>query len=140
MLYKLKLCHYLSNLIQELDILILDVLTLYIHHRPIYLNCNLNDVLQTVSNFLKEHPTETVVMRISKVGNVSSQTFNNKLEKYVKECPGLFYKGYSYDPSLGSMRGKIRVLDNVAGDVIGLNYSFSDIQDNYNVSTDCGLY
>lgn len=112
-----------------------------IHHGPIYEHLMFGDVLNQVISFLKDHPKETVFMRVKQEqSQVSDSTFNNTfLDSYANDS---YWKNYLWDnrgnnkqnPKLEDIRGKIVVLYNVAGLNFGLAYAngIFNIQDNYN--------
>ncbi|AQZ47425.1 1-phosphatidylinositol phosphodiesterase precursor [Paenibacillus larvae subsp. larvae] len=116
-----------------------------IHHGPVFLHVMFGDVLNTVTEFLKNHPGETVLMRVKQEhSDVSNETFNNKLKEYMDRYPGCFFDSQNRtntNPTLKEMRGKIVILLNVGGSTIGLNYPHNfNIQDDYHLNTNWDLY
>jgi 1-phosphatidylinositol phosphodiesterase len=108
-----------------------------IHHGVVYQNANFDDVLSTAVQFLKEHPTETILMRVKEehtpTGNTRSfaETF-----RWYRAQPA--YNPYIWPgttiPTLGEVRGKIVILDDFGGGH-GISWQSLQIQDDYVVNT-----
>lgn len=114
-----------------------------INHGPIGLKYNFDDVLNTVSKFLDENPTESVFMRIKQEhSKYSDYEFDKKLKEYESKYSKYFWKNTSYtnNPKLGDVRGKIVVFNDVFGSTVGLDYRSTDKQDNYSLDTNWSLY
>lgn len=116
-----------------------------IHHGSVFLHTMFGDVLNTATKFLKNHPGETIFMRIKQEhSEVSNHTFNQTLNQYMDRYPGYFFDSQNRtntNPTLAEMRGKIVILLNVGGSSTGLNYSNDfNIQDDYSLSTNWDLY
>lgn len=114
-----------------------------INHGPIGLKYDFDDVLNVVTKFLKENPTESVFMRIKQENsNKSDYEFDLKLKEYVGKYHEYFWQNttYTHNPKLGDVRGKIVVFNDVWGSSVGLNYRSIDKQDNYNLDTNWSLY
>ncbi|WP_164018612.1 phosphatidylinositol-specific phospholipase C [Pyxidicoccus trucidator] len=109
-----------------------------IHHGVVYLNVNFTDVLNTATQFLSEHPRETLVMRVKKEHTEENitRTFAQTFEWY-REQPA--FKPYiwrgSHVPTLGEVRGKLVILDDFGGGAYGIPWSSLDLQDDWTVST-----
>lgn len=128
----------------------------FIYHGIAYQYANFDDVLRTVTTFLQNNPTETVLLKIGKEGEGenSNQTFEQIYQVYrnKSEYKSYFWNPDSSNPTLKDVRGKIVVLYNGSdfGDSsvtynrdIGINFqSESQIkkQDNYVLGTNWGLY
>lgn len=106
----------------------------------------LSDVLATVADFLKLHPGETVIMRISDVGDGggNTQTFEKTFAtSYYDPNKDMFWQGSGTNPSLGEMRGKIVVLQDFSSDKsYGIPYSSTvfKIQDDWEIGSNWDLY
>ena len=113
-----------------------------INHGPIGLKYDFDNVLTTVTNFLKENPTESVFMRVKQEhSKKSDHDFHLKLKEYVDKYKSYFWENNKTDnPKLGDVRGKIVVFNDVWRSDIGLEYSSIRIQDNYNLDTNWSLY
>ena len=114
-----------------------------INHGIIGLKYDFDYVLNVVTNFLKENPTESIFMRIKQErSNKSGQEFDLKLREYVNKYYKYFWQNSTHitNPKLGDIRGKIVILNDVAGSNIGLKYNSIDKQDNYYLDTNWSLY
>jgi 1-phosphatidylinositol phosphodiesterase len=85
--------------------------TFEIHHGAIYQKINFTDVLNSCTNFLTSHPTETIVMAIKEehtsVGN--NRSYEATFDSYVQLNQNLWYLGETI-PALNNVRGKIVLL------------------------------
>lgn len=115
-----------------------------IHHGLVYQHANFDDVLQTVTSFLQQHPAETVLMRVSEEYDAanSSMSFADIYNTYANNpaYSQYFWKDSTPYPTLDAVRGKMVILNNFSGASFGLNYHNANIQDDYNVSTNWDLY
>lgn len=117
--------------------------SLLLHHGPIYQYANFDDVLATASQFLRENPGETVLMRVQQeydpVGN--TREFWQSFQAYSQNYPGLFWAYDSSNPTLGRVRGKVVLLQNFgAPQRLGLDYGSLNAQDNYVLKSNWDLY
>lgn len=112
------------------------------HHGPIYLGDDLEDVLQIIKDFLRNNPTEAVLMRFSQEESSASDYDMKKLfDKYYNKYNDIFYKGGSQNPTVGEIRGKLVLISNVLSlNRYGINYRNIDKQDIYNLNTNWDLY
>ena len=105
-----------------------------IHHEQFYQNANFDDVLSTTINFLNSYPSETIFMRVKEEyrdhasGNTIS--FNQQVQISLDKYLGRFWTSNSV-PTLGECRGKIVILDNVAGGAMGINWESIDLEDHW---------
>jgi len=90
-----------------------------IYHGGIYQKANFDDVLTAVVNFLKKHPSETVLMRVKQERTDQPGRFFEIFRDKYWNHPN--YKDYmwniptrSQNPTLGEMRGKIVILQDFA--------------------------
>ncbi len=116
-----------------------------IHHGPIYLHKNFDDVLNTCIQFLREHPGETIYMRLKQeYSSVDNAELNRILMNYLNktEFNKYLYKGNSSNPRLKTTRGKFVLFKDFRQSVApGLEYPYDfDIQDKYSLSTNWDLY
>ncbi len=115
-----------------------------IHHGFVYQHANFDDVLTTVTQFLLEHPNETVLMRVKEEYDASnsSLSFAEIFNNYANNAAytNYFWKFSDSNPTLDAVRGKIVVLRNFSGGSFGLEYGSINAQDDYNVSTNWDLY
>ena len=122
-----------------------DVLAIY--HNIQFEGVYLNDVLNTVVNFLHIHPGETVLMRMCNENGSEARIFNNVFyEGYWKSYKQYFweYKKDYDNPTLGEVRGKIVLLQNFETPnthySIPWNSQIFEIQDAYRLNTNWDLY
>jgi 1-phosphatidylinositol phosphodiesterase len=115
-----------------------------IHHGFVYQHANFDDVLTTVTQFLAQHPSETVLMRLSEEYDAanSSLSFGQIFANYVNKPAynQYFWKDSNPNPTLAATRGKLVIFNNFSGNNFGLNYGSIDKQDDYNVGTNWDLY
>ena len=113
-----------------------------IHHGAIFLGYFFgNDVLAVLDDFLRDNPTETVIMRLKNERPDDEQdntrSFSQTYDWYRSLYPNLFFQDTSNRvPTLGEVRGKVVVLhDFLGGSVRGLYWSSSllNIQDEFYV-------
>lgn len=119
-----------------------------IYHGSVDTGFDFDDVLLGVTDFLADHPTETVLMRLKPEGNGGTMSFEDVLDTYVNDSR---YSSYFWKNSrselasasttrLGDVRGKIVVLANFSGERFGIDYATANIQDNYTLDTNWDLY
>ncbi|MCD3195793.1 phosphatidylinositol-specific phospholipase C [Clostridium botulinum C] len=118
---------------------------LYCYHGFIYLHSTFREVLDIVTSFLKEHPSETILIRIKQeYTNETNKVFASLLKKILEDSKYLDYvfKGKGiYNPKLKELRGKFIILQNFDGIIEYLLYTENfNIQDDYYISTNWGLY
>lgn len=131
--------------------------TFTIHHGAQYQNANFDDVLNVLATFLREHPSETVIMRLKQEchGGLGSCTdvagqrsFPDIFDSYRRPVfwgPSVERGASAATPALGQVRGKVvlAVLHGAGGSPIG-RYGLSQfqtwrdgssayVQDNYDV-------
>lgn len=115
-----------------------------IYHGIAFQYAYFSDVLATVIDFLKTHPTETVLMRVSKEGDGgnNSETFEATfLRRYYEPNKESFWQGAGDNPLLGELRGKIVVLQNFGGPRYGIPYPGAfRIQDHWELGSNWDLY
>ncbi|MBL8298904.1 MAG: phosphatidylinositol-specific phospholipase C domain-containing protein [Rhodanobacteraceae bacterium] len=119
-----------------------------IYHGSINTGFDFDDVLLAVTDFLADHPTETVLMRLKPEGNDGSMSFEDVLDTYVNDAlySSYFWKNSSSELAsssttrLGDVRGKIVVLANFVNERFGIDYASANIQDNYTLTTNWDLY
>jgi len=120
-----------------------------IHHGQVYENENFDDVLNAVSTFLSNNPSETVLMSVKEEYTASGDTesFEQTFDNYVTKNPGIWYLGANI-PALNSVRGKIVLIRRFGATNLPTGIDASNwpdnttfttgatlrVQDNYNVS------
>ncbi|MFI6083956.1 phosphatidylinositol-specific phospholipase C [Streptomyces sp. NPDC051217] len=106
-----------------------------IHHGAYYQNLNFDDVLGACRDFLRAHPSETVLMRLKQEYSTESDgEFRRIFDTYLdgKGWRSLFRLDSNL-PTLGEARGKVVLLAD-SGGMPGVRYGdggLFDIQDDY---------
>ncbi|KFE69223.1 phosphatidylinositol-specific phospholipase C [Hyalangium minutum] len=114
-----------------------------IHHGEVYQQANFDDVLQATIQFLREHPTETVLMKVQQEHEAENTT-RSFAETFAWYRSQSAYSPYlwtgTYLPSLDQVRGRIVILQAFSGGSYGVRWpsdgssaSF-DIQDEWEVT------
>lgn len=116
-----------------------------LHHGSIDLGYRLENVLDTIEKFLKDHPTETVLMRFKQEHTrASNEEMLSLFYTYHDKYKHLFWDPFesqnSYDPLLKEVRGKIVLLSDVRSIYQGIAYTNAKIQDKYHLNTNWDLY
>ena len=122
-----------------------------IHHGPVYQKMNFDGVLTQVGSFLKDHPSEVVLMRVKEEHTEKNchRTFNDTFRDYYQRYGDLIWHPdqkadmSTVNPTLGELRGRLVFLQNLTSSEYspyGMAYSGFDIQDDYQVATNWDLY
>ena len=82
-----------------------------IYHGPVDQNLSFDEVLDTLSQFLKAHPTETIIASVKEesLPQGNTRTFAQTFDVYLAKHPDLWYLGDRI-PTLGEARGKVVLL------------------------------
>lgn len=118
-----------------------------IHHGLEYLHTNFTNVVVQLTDFLREHPTETVVMRLKEEYTPAENTrsYEDTLNWYIHDDPEtgprlrehLWPADGNRFPTLGEARGKIVVIEGFeAEETFGPRWGTAgmDIQDTYELT------
>ncbi|QHV47620.1 phosphatidylinositol-specific phospholipase C (plasmid) [Bacillus cereus] len=112
------------------------------HHGIVYQKAMFEDVLKDTIQFLREHPKETILMRLKEDTDpeAGSQSFEQILKKYKERNVSYIWDPNSVaspeknNPQLGDVRGKIVLLQNfTASQEYGINYDSLYTQDKFEV-------
>ncbi|WP_441247452.1 phosphatidylinositol-specific phospholipase C domain-containing protein [Kitasatospora sp. McL0602] len=114
-----------------------------IHHGPQYQNANFDDVLTKAQAFLRQHPSETIVMRLRAecprpTGGVTDctndpSTVNSKNIESIFDGYASRYSNLFYDASVAKgTRAAVPVLSSVRGKIV--LGSFDNVDDQYGIS------
>lgn len=122
-----------------------------IHHGSEYLHANFTDVVTATTDFLREHPGETVLMRMKQEHTAAENTrsYEQTLDWYINDNPEtrdllqqhLWRPPADYGgriPALGQVRGRIVILQDFgSGHTYGprWNGAWMDVQDDYHLPT-----
>jgi 1-phosphatidylinositol phosphodiesterase len=155
----LSLDNQLTSGIRALDIrcVINDKEGFDIYHGDYSQHATFDDVLDSVTAFLNNHPREVVLMRVRKEHNDDDDSQFETI--YGKYLANESYSSYFWSPSpatflasaadtnptLGSVRGKIVVLQEFVSTqdppvLYGISYTSLNIQDNYHLISNWDLY
>ncbi len=112
------------------------------YHGSANLGYNFEDVLSTVKQFLQENPTESVFMRLKQENSsVSDSKMEQAFKYYYNRYYQIFYRGYSQNPTVGEIRGKLVLLSDVWSlNQYGISYRNINKQDSYHLGTNWDLY
>jgi len=111
-----------------------------IHHGPVYQKKNFDDVMVSMTEFLENYPSETILIRVKeeyKAKNIT-RPFEDTFEWYEKKYENYIWKPTIQNPTLNEVRGKIVILQNFVSTPplkFGLHYVEFDKQDYW--SLDC---
>ncbi|MEK4677601.1 MULTISPECIES: phosphatidylinositol-specific phospholipase C [Bacillus] len=101
-----------------------------IHHGIIYQDAMFGDVLNMVTDFLRNNPTETVIMRVKNEDEQDINRYEEIFQKYWESYKSYFWNPTSSNPKLGEIRGKIVVLQDFKSQTkFGIPYSGLDVED-----------
>jgi 1-phosphatidylinositol phosphodiesterase len=122
-----------------------------IHHGAEYLRANFTDVVRATAAFLRDHPRETVLMRLKQEHTAAenTRTYEQTLNWYINDNPDtrdllrdhLWRPPTGYDgriPTLGDTRGRIVILQDFgSGFAYGPRWNGNrmSIQDDYHLPT-----
>lgn len=137
----------LNSGIRVLDIRCRHIADIFaIHHGVVFQKVYFGEVLDIVTAFLRDNPSETIYMRIQeeyKSENVT-RTFEETFKcAYWDPRPNLFWKPINDNPTLKETRGKVVVLQNfTATGSYGIKWDSChfNIQDKYELKTNWDLY
>ncbi|MDZ3952422.1 phosphatidylinositol-specific phospholipase C [Bacillus thuringiensis] len=120
------------------------------HHGIVYQKAMFGDVLRDTIQFLKDNPSETIVMRLKEEHDAESgsKSFEEIFNSYKNSNASYFWDPSSVpvseqnNPKLKDVRGKIVILQNFsASKQYGIYYDSLNVQDNYEVTGNPdGLY
>ncbi|XP_010871929.1 1-phosphatidylinositol phosphodiesterase [Esox lucius] len=108
---------------------------LTIHHGVSYQWAHFGDVLEPVAEFLREYPSETVLMRLKEEFSETSNIYG-PVVSYIHRYADWDQLWHSrLIPTLGETRGKLVILQDFAGPDLGMRYRSLDIADKWKVPT-----
>lgn len=109
-----------------------------IHHGQVYMDLNFDNVLITVTSFLQQNPSETILMRVKEEYDADKNTrsFHETFNEYFTKYSRFFWKfNNNINPSLDELRGKIMIIQGFDGPIkYGPLFSEFNVQDNYSPS------
>lgn len=114
-----------------------------LYHGPIaLLNASFDTVMQILTKFLSNNPTEFIIMRVKREHtDDSTLNYAQIFEKYWSKYNQYLYDSSSFgvDPTVKTLRGKIYVIQSSESSR-GANPGIFEIQDMYNLDNNWELY
>ncbi|MCL1079164.1 phosphatidylinositol-specific phospholipase C [Parashewanella spongiae] len=116
-----------------------------LYHGFISQKLHLDAVLNEARTFLINNPSETIFMRLRKEykDGKNTRSWQETYNDYVNEFSDVMWTSSEYDPELGSVRGRIIVLDDMGSLVsqrAGIYYGNFNKQDDFKFTTNWDLY
>lgn len=108
---------------------------LTIHHGVSYQRAHFGHVLEGVTDFLREHPTETVLMRLKEEFSETNDIYGPVVDYIHRYAHWDMLWHSRLVPTMAEARGKIIVLQQFAGPDLGMRYDSMDIADDWKVPT-----
>uniref|UniRef100_UPI00358FF029 1-phosphatidylinositol phosphodiesterase-like n=1 Tax=Myxine glutinosa TaxID=7769 RepID=UPI00358FF029 len=106
-----------------------------IHHGVCYQHASFRDVVNVTMAFLEDHPKEVLLMRLKEEykSEGNTETMYQTVVRYLKEFGdwNRVWKNH-YIPSVGEARGKLVILQEFDGELLGIRYG----EDNMSISDD----
>lgn len=102
-----------------------------IHHGSIYQNLNFDDVIDKCTEFLKNNPTETIIMSVKEeyTSSGSIKSFEKIFSSYIEKNKNIWMLSDTI-PRLGEARGKIVLLRRFSSEETQLGINASEWKDN----------
>ncbi|KAG9279370.1 hypothetical protein AMEX_G4888 [Astyanax mexicanus] len=108
---------------------------LTIHHGISYQWAHFGEALEDIAAFLKQHPSETVLMRLREELSETRDIYG-AVVRYVHQYAHWDLLWHSrLVPTMGEARGKLIVLQDFSGPDLGMRYRSLDIADDWKVSS-----
>uniref|UniRef100_A0A8C5DJT1 1-phosphatidylinositol phosphodiesterase-like n=2 Tax=Gouania willdenowi TaxID=441366 RepID=A0A8C5DJT1_GOUWI len=108
---------------------------LTLHHGVSYQRGHLGHVLEGVSDFLQEYPSETVLMRLKEEFSETYDIYGAVVDYIHRYAHWDLLWHSRLVPSMGEARGKLIILQDFAGPDLGMRYGSLDIADDWKVPT-----
>ncbi|KAK9526745.1 hypothetical protein VZT92_015428 [Zoarces viviparus] len=108
---------------------------LTIHHGVSYQWAHFGHVLEGVSDFLTEYPSETVLMRVKEEYSETYDIYGAVVDYIQRHADWDLLWHSRLVPTVGEARGKLIVLQDFSGPDLGMRYGSLDIADDWSVPT-----
>ncbi|XP_044028629.1 1-phosphatidylinositol phosphodiesterase isoform X3 [Siniperca chuatsi] len=108
---------------------------LTIHHGVSYQRAHFGQVLEDVADFLREHPSETVLMRVKEEFSETYDIYGAVVDFIHRYAHWDLLWHSRLVPTMGEARGKHIVLQDFSGPDLGMRYGSLDIADDWKVPT-----
>lgn len=115
--------------VRSLDVRVRSINNIFtVHHGEVYQELVFGQVMDEIEDFLRNHPTETIILRLNKSANVNSgegsasfkRVFYDTYYYPIYQRKNLFYVndyGKSFaDLSIGELRGKVLLVSTISQD------------------------
>ncbi|XP_068603632.1 1-phosphatidylinositol phosphodiesterase [Brachionichthys hirsutus] len=108
---------------------------LTIHHGVSYQRAHFGQVLEGVVDFLREYPSETVLMRIKETFSETHDIYGAVVDYIHRHAQWDLLWHSRLVPAMAEARGKIIILQDFSGPDLGMRYGSLDIADDWKVPT-----
>ncbi|XP_058475503.1 1-phosphatidylinositol phosphodiesterase-like [Solea solea] len=108
---------------------------LTIHHGVSYQRAHFGQVLKGVADFLREYPSETVLMRVKEEFSETNNIYGAVVDFIHRYTHWDLLWHSRLVPTMKEARGKLIILQNFSGPDLGMRYGSLDIADDWKVST-----
>lgn len=108
---------------------------LTIHHGVSYQRAHFGHVLEGVADFLREYPTETVLMRVKEEYSETNDIYGAVVDYIHRYAHWDLLWHSRLVPTMGMARGKLIILQDFSGPDLGMRYGSLDIADDWKVPT-----
>ncbi|XP_074468851.1 1-phosphatidylinositol phosphodiesterase-like [Sebastes fasciatus] len=106
---------------------------LTIHHWMVYQWAHFGHVLEGVTDFLREYPSETVLMRVREELSETNDIYGAVVDYIHRYANWELLWHSQLVPTMGEARGKLIVLQDFSGPNLGMRYGSLDIADKWKV-------
>uniref|UniRef100_A0A672Z848 Si:dkey-266f7.9 n=1 Tax=Sphaeramia orbicularis TaxID=375764 RepID=A0A672Z848_9TELE len=108
---------------------------LTIHHGVSYQRAHFGHVLEGVADFLREYPSETVLMRVKEEFSETYDIYGAVVDYIHRHAHWDLLWHSRLVPTMAEARGKLIILQDFHGPDLGMRYSSMDIADDWKVPT-----
>lgn len=108
---------------------------LSLHHGVSYQRGHFGHVLEGVTDFLQEYPSETVLMRVREEFSETGDIYGAVVDYIHRYAHWDLLWHSRLVPTMAEARGKIIILQNFNGPDLGMHYESMDIADDWQVPT-----
>lgn len=106
---------------------------LTLHHGVSYQRAHFGQVLEGVADFLQEHPSEAVLMRVKEEFSETDNIYGPVVD-YIHRYASWDLLWHSrLVPTMGEARGKLIILQDFSGPDLGMRYRSLNIADDWKV-------
>lgn len=106
---------------------------LTIHHGVSYQRAHFGHVLEGVADFLREHPSEAVLMRVQETFSKTHDIYGAVVDYIHRHASWDLLWHSRRVPTMAEVRGKLVILQDFSGPDLGMRYGSLDIADDWKV-------